>query len=210
MHASRALTRFLAPLQSAPMKRLFVLLLPLLVLAGCASKPPQLTLEEALLNPLFAEQYYDMLVDLIVELEIKKDPLLEDKRKKATADEARRDALAKAKEATKVQREGTMGGFVPAKEFAKGEVLYRENRLFLGSTFETSPGPSLHLFLSTVVDPRDTAFPDDTSIDLGRLESAFGAQQYSVPPMDNPLLYRTVVLFDTKFERIYGFAQLSK
>lgn len=192
------------------MRRLFVFLFPLLALAGCASRPPQLTLEEELLNPLLAEQYYDTLVDLIVELEIKKDPLLENKRTKAIADETRRDALAKAKEATKAQREGTMGTFVPAKEFAQGEVLYRETRLFLGPTFETSPGPSLHIFLSTVVDPRDTMFPDDTSIDLGRLESTYSAQQYSVPSVDTPLLYRTVVLFDTKFKRIYGFAQLSK
>jgi hypothetical protein len=182
-----------------------------LLLASCTSAPPkQITLEERLQNPLFAEQYGDLLVESLVELEIQNDPLLEDTGKKDRADDARREALDIAKEATKKQRDGTIGNFVPVAEFAKGEVLYLENTLYFGPTFEVVPGPDLWIYLTTLVDPRETAFPDETSIEVAGLESPYGDQWYPVKNIEDPLLYRTVVLFDRDLERIHGFAQLSK
>ena len=184
-------------------------LLPIL-LAGCTSSNSSgPNLEAHLLNPLYAERYYDNLVDRIVELEIQKDPILENERKKKIADETRRKALAGAQEAQKKQREGPRGFFIGVQEYAQGETLYLGDTLYLSTTFETDPGPSLHLYLSTIVDPRDTEFPDETTFDLGRLESPYGVQQYAVPEVEDPLLYRTAVLWDTKLERLYGFAQLS-
>ena len=169
-----------------------------------------MTLEQQLANPLYAEQYYDILLDRMVELDIQDDPLMQDASKAALVDNTRLDALKKAKEATQRQREGTIGQFIGASEEVRGEALYVDNMLYFGPTFETYPGPELHVFLSTVVDPRDVAFPDDTSMDLGRVESAFGAQSMAVPEVENPLLYRTVALWDTKLERLYGFAQLAQ
>jgi len=196
---------------AAPMKKLLSLTPVLLLLSACTSGPPQgMSLEERLKNHLFAEAYYDTLLDRMVELDIQDDPLLEDSGKASIVENTRRDALAKAKEATRKQREGLAGNFVPAKEQTGGEVLYVDNSLHFGPTFDTYPGPSLHVLLTTIVDPREGTFPDDTAIDLGEIQSPLGAQIIPVPEMEDTAKYRTVVLWDTKLERLYGFAQLSK
>ena len=179
-------------------------------LSACAAPNGTMTLEQQLANPLYAEQYYDILLDRMVELDIQDDPLMQDANKAALVEDTRLEALKKAKEATQRQREGALGVFIGVKEEVRGEALYVGNMLYVGPTFETYPGPELHVFLSTVVDPRDVEFPDDTSMDLGRVESAFGAQSMAVPEVENPLLYRTVALWDTKLERLYGFAQLAQ
>ena len=185
-------------------------LLAALSLAACSGAAGTVTLEQNLQNPLYAEQYYDVLLDRMVELDIQDDPLMQDASKAALVEDTRLDALKKAKEATQRQREGATGQFIGAGEEVRGEALYANNMLYFGPTFETYPGPELHAFLSTVVDPRDVEFPDGSSLDLGRVESAFGAQSMAVPEVENPLLYRTVALWDTKLERLYGFAQLAQ
>jgi len=192
------------------MKKLIALAFSTLLLGACSESGKSLTLETRLQNPLFAERYAETMVDLMVELEIQSDPLLEDESKKKIVDDTRRKWLKIGRDARKKQREGTAGHFIGTKEYTQGEALYVDNTLYLSTLFEAAPGPSLHLFLTAVVDPRDVEFPDETGIDLGRLESPYGAQQYNVPPVENPLLYRTVVLWDTKLERMYGFAQLGK
>src|SRR3989344_6722607 len=107
---------------AAPMKKLLSLTSVLLLLSACTGRPPQgMSLEERLKNHLFAEAYYDTLLDRMVELDIQDDPLLEDSGKASIVENTRRDALAKAKEATRKQREGLVGSFVPAKEQAGGE-----------------------------------------------------------------------------------------
>lgn len=191
------------------MKRLLIVL-PLL-LAACAKESVTEPLQSRVQNPLYAERYYDTLVDRMVELDIQNDPLLEDDGKRSLVHRTRLDALEKAKDATRKQHEGTMGTMIGIKEFARGEVLFLDSTLYLSPDFETAPGPELHMLLTTVVDPRDTpVFPDPTSKDLGRIESAYGAQAYAVPPVEKPTLYRTLVLYDTKLGRIYSFAQLEK
>lgn len=183
-----------------------------ILLTGCATNTlprPDTSLEEQLRNPLYAEQYYDELVERLVTLEIRNDPLFEDEEKKERVEKARRTALANANEANTLQDKGTKGNVLSMGEFAKGEVLYLENMLYFSPEFETVPGLSLHVFMTTVVDPRDVTFPDASAIDLGPLSDPYGAQALPVPPVDIPLAYRTVVLWDTVLERLYGFAQLS-
>jgi hypothetical protein len=102
------------------------------------------------------------------------------------------------------------GNMIPIGDFAKGDVLYVQGALYFGTLFEIDPLPDLHVFLTTVVDPREVTFPDATAMDLGLLQSAYGAQTYAVPEVDNPLLYRTVVLWDTEFGRLHSFGQLAK
>jgi hypothetical protein len=190
------------------MKLLFILSGTLL-LAGCLGKQTT-TLEDRLQNPLFAERYAESVVDRLVELEIIKDPVLEDVAKKAYLDTERKKWLEVTRNARQVQRDGMEGSMLPVGDFAKGDVLYVQGALYFGSLFEIDPLPSIHVYLTTTVDPREIAFPDTTAMDLGLLQSAYGAQTYTVPNVDNPLLYRTVVLWDTEFGRLHSFAQLSK
>lgn len=194
------------------MRRPLALFFALLLLAACNHQeaPKEVTLEVELHNPLFADWYFNDLVDRMVDLEIQEDPLLADPLKRKIAEETRKQALENAKEARKIQRKGFEGSFQPLLEFAKGDVLYLGNTIYLSPEFNTVPGPSLHIFLSTVVDPRtEGSFPDPTALDLGPIKSPYGAHSYSVPPVDNPILYRSIVLYDTSLERLYGLAQLS-
>ena len=182
-----------------------------LLLTSCGGSVQTKTLQDHLKNPLYAERYYDTLVDTLVELDIQNDPLLKDAGKKATVDSVRRDALAKAKAATASQHSGATGQFIGAKEFVKGRVFFIDSTVYLGPEFEATPGVELHLILSQTVDPRDGKFPDDSAIDVGPILSAYGEQSYVLDKkLDKPDLYRTLVLYDKKLERVYGFAQLAK
>lgn len=184
----------------------------MLFLTACTTSPistPTETLDNRLQNPLFAERYYEDLVQRMVELEIGEHPVLSDPAKKRLADAARREGLKQSREAEQKQLKGTFGSFTDIEEFTTGNVLYVDNMLYTDPSFETHPGVHLRLYLTTVVDPRDSAFPDETAMDIGRLESPYGAQQYPVPEVDDMLKYRTVVLFDDGLERLHGFAQLS-
>ena len=184
----------------------FSLLVPL---ASCTTKN-QLTLEQSLKNPLFAERYGNEMTDRMTELEIQHDPLLKEGRKGKYAMDAKEQALTLGDAATKKRHEGTYGSFVTVKEETDGSVLFVDSMLYLSPNFATYPGPSLHLFITTIVDPRNVQFPDGTAIDLGRLESPYGAGQYAVPKNAKQGAYRTVVLWDTRLERVYSFAQLSR
>lgn len=189
-----------------------ILFLCLSVLTACSQDPGSYrsnALEEHLKNPLFAEQYFENLVQRMVELVIQQDQILDNESKKAIADNVRREGLEKAKDATQTQLKGTYGEFLSASEWAKGEALYVNDTLYFGPDFQVDPGPSLHVFLTTVVDPRLESFPDSSALDLDQIQSMVGDQSYPVPKVENPLLYRTVVLFDTVLERMYAFAQLS-
>jgi hypothetical protein len=193
------------------MKKYFsaALLSTLMALSAC-TKTNQLTLEQQLTNPLFAERYYDEMVDRMTELEIKKDPLLTDGRRGKYAMDAKEQAMIRGDEATRKRGQGTYGSFVTVNELTQGLALFVDSKLYLSSDFATYPGPSLHLYLTTAIDPRDIAFPDNTSIYLGVLQSPYGVGQYVVPKEAQQGVHRTVVLWDTKLQRLYGFAQLAK
>jgi len=206
-----ALTYMTSTLYFFSMKKLPIILAMTLTACTQSLQEPSHTesLDSRLSNPLFAEQYYEALVQRMVELAIQEDPILEDESKALIIEKARRDGLKKSNAAEQKQLPGNFGEFVGAKEFTRGAALYVKDMLFFGSGFETDPGPKLHIFLTTIVDPRDVTFPDETAMDLGLLMSPYGAQRYAVTPVENPTLYRTVVLYDKALERVYGFAQLS-
>ena len=150
------------------------------------------------------------MVRAFTEMEIQKDPIMEDESKKDFIKSEKQKWLTKAKNATIEQLDGKSGHFIKWKEFTMGEVLFTYPKLYLGPTFETTPGPNLHLYLTTEVDPRDVEFPDETAVDIGVPLSPYGAQTYEVPELEDPSLFRTAVLWDKKLERLYGFAQLSE
>ncbi|MDD5026541.1 MAG: DM13 domain-containing protein [Candidatus Peribacteraceae bacterium] len=190
------------------LKRLCILFVVPALLAGCSATRP--TLNDHLNNPLFAERYAEELVNRMTELEIQKDPLIEDVEKKAIIDQVREQWMERAKKARDVQREGMTGEFAEMKEYVRGRALLLGKTVYLSTTFESEPGPSLHFYLTTMVDPRDVAFPDPTAVDLGLLQSPYGAQTIAVPEAKDSSLYRTLVLWDASLERLYGFAQLSR
>lgn len=191
------------------------LLLAPLLLISCTAKEaatPDLTFDQRLQNPLFAERYWDELTDRMANLRIQNDPSMKDERTAAIADRTREDAAALSTLARQKRLEGLFGLFVTVKEQTDGFALLHEGTLYLSSEFATYPGPSLTLFLIPEIDPRDVQdFPNEHSVSLGLLQSPYGAQTYLLPEAhrNNPLL-RTVVLWDAKLNRMYGFAQLAR
>jgi len=185
-----------------------ILFITAILLTGCAKSPEHISLDTRLQNPLFAERYSEELVEGLVELKLQNHPLLENTKKEKYLEKEREYWLTKAKESRKTQNKGTKGSILPLESYAKGEALLLDSVLYVGTEFFTTPSPSLHFLLTTVVDPRDTEFPDETSLDLGALQSAYGAQHYIIPEVDDISLYRTVVLWDTELELLVGFAQL--
>jgi len=179
-----------------------------LLATGCLRSTSP-SVDALLENPLFAERYAEELVNSMVEMKIQDDPILVQPGKEAMIDQFRMQWRERADEAKRIQREGRAGFFVPVEEYVKGEVLFRENTLYVDSLFEVTPGPALRVYFTTAVDPRDTEFPDESAVDLGVLKSPYGTQQYRVPKLSNPIHYRTIVLWDTELERLYGFAQIS-
>ncbi|MDP6562057.1 MAG: DM13 domain-containing protein [Candidatus Peribacteraceae bacterium] len=188
--------------------RSIALITPLLLAAcGGTYNPDQKALLE---NPLYLEQYAEQLVDAMVNLEIYEDPLLEDAAKQKVVDSTKEYWLKKAKEARKAQRKGMKGSFTTMKEYTEGEVVFNGKTVYFGPTFDTTPGPSVHAFLTVTVDPRDVQFPDITAIDLGEVKVPFGAQGFVLDEkIEDFIKYRTVVLWDTKLDRLYGFAQMT-
>lgn len=175
-----------------------------LLFAGCAGNQTQLK------NPLTAARYGEELADTMANLVIANDPIAKTPEMQTRIHQIITEGKQITMDARTKTDRGMKGGLIPIKENTTGYALYLDDILYFSSEFETKPGPDLHVFLTTAVDPRDVTFPDKTAVDLGILQSPYGAQQYSVPPEKNPALLRTVVLYDLTVKRLYAFGQLSK
>ncbi|MDB4978913.1 MAG: hypothetical protein JWM56_1099 [Candidatus Peribacteria bacterium] len=178
----------------------------LLAACGNATVNQSKTLINELKNPLFAERYYEDLIGTLVNIEIREPDTAA--KESALISKLKNDALEKAKEQTRIKRSGVLGRFVAAKQTPEGPVLLVNNTLYFGTDFITEPGPSLHVYLTKVVDPTQKIFPDSNALDAGRLESPYGAQSYTIKNGSGS--YQTAVLYDTELKRLYGFAQLTK
>lgn len=187
------------------------------LLAGCtttyvASPTNDPPLAERLHNPLYAEYYFDDLTEQMLTLALREDPSLQDATIRNMVDRTRTESLERAAAAVKAQKEGRIGPFLSDRELVFGEALLLDHVLYFGPTFDSAPGPSLHTYLTTVVDPREDVFPDPTAIALGPLKDQYGAQSFAVPPdaeSGSTIPLRTVVLWDNELEILYGFAQLA-
>jgi hypothetical protein len=187
---------------------LFAILAVTLLLSACnAGGATSISVE--IDNPLTASRYGDELADRLANLIIQNDPIIEKPGMKDTIARKISEAKNIATSARALQDRGMMGALIPEKQNMVGYALYVNDTLYFSSDFETDPGPSLHVFLSKVVDPRDATFPDESAIDLGEIQTPYGPATYDVPDQDKPELLRTLVLYDTTLERLYGFAQLS-
>lgn len=181
-----------------------------LLLAACGS-PGSTSISEQNQNPLVASRYGDELADGMATIIIQEDPILKEEGVREKIEEEIIRGKDIAADARELQSAGLMGGILPLGADSLGYVLYLDNTLYLSTDFSTTPGPSVHLYLTNAIDPRDVDFPDETAVDLGEIQAAYGAQQYAVPEQDEgaePL--RTFVIYDTVLKRIYGFSQLSK
>lgn len=186
-----------------------IILSVLVILAACSSAQ-RTSIDQQNRNPLVASRYGDELADTMADIVINDEPILKQAGTRAIINAE----IARGKEigniARRKQSQGMKGALIRIREEMEGYVLYLDDTLYLSSDFITKPGPELHAYLTTGVDPRDVPFPEQSSIDLGPVQTVFGAQQYDVPHQDKPELYRTFVLWEKKLGRLYGFAQLSK
>lgn len=161
-------------------------------------------------NPLLQIQHDEELADSLANLIIAKDPLADDAKTRTMLE----GEITKAKESLaatqRAQAAGISGPMRSEKEEVTGWTLYMNDTLYTSSDFSSHPGLDLHLYLTAVVDPRDVVFPDITSIDLGRIEYPYGAMALPVHAKPDAVKnLRSVVLWDAKLKRLYGFAQLS-
>lgn len=189
--------------------RSLFLLAPVL-LTACSSNIPggSTSLEENLRNPLFAQRYYTDLAEQMVTLELREDPLLKDSAKKAIIERTRVDATNKAEAAISLNAISDKGYIISDRDLSLGSVSIIDGALFFSPDFISTPGPSLRVYLSNVIDPRQGAFPDSDAVDLGLLKSTAGAQTFVIPEEKATQTYQTVVLWDTDLEIVYGFVQL--
>lgn len=196
------------------MRHLTLLLPALLLLSACSSTGQSLS--ENLKNPLFAEYYYQDLATTLADVEINATlpgnaALLKDPARKALLEQQKTQATQNASTAQKVRDRASTGDFVSANESEQGTVMLVDGTLFTNPAFNSPAGPSLHIFLTTVIDPTDkpSAFPDSSALDLGLVNQPYGTSSYTLPSGAAKTHYRTVVLYDTMLRSIYGFAQLS-
>jgi hypothetical protein len=180
-----------------------------LVLVSCT--PANGTSANLLDNPLYAEFYYDDLVEAMVDIELQNPKEVEESPAlKRALEVARRSGLTEATEANKLQDSGAKGNFVQAKETVAGEALFTGTMLYLGPDFVSTPGPSLQLYLSKDVDPRSAEdFPAADDVLVGPLQTPYGAQTFVTQELDISA-YRSLVLYDASLKRMYGLAQLAK
>ncbi len=76
--------------------------------------------------------------------------------------------------------------------------------LWLDSNFSTESGPDLDVYLSNVVPP------GENSINIGRLKSISGFQQYDVPDTIGIWDFDHVVIHCTEFDHLWGSGKLSE
>lgn len=189
--------------------RLSLALPSLLLLAACANGAGDTSVGEMLKNPLYAEHYYDARTDHMVNLVLQNDPLAKDAVSKEVVEKFRAEALRQATKANQEQARGAGGAILSDFSYARGEALLLDNTLYIGPTFDIVPGPDIRVYVSTMLDPREGTFPDESAVALGVLKTAYGAHSYALPDVDPPRTdLRSVVFYDQRFKRIYGFAQL--
>lgn len=193
------------------MKKTPFIALPCLALLAACTGTSVHTTDNQLDNPLYAERYYDALVDSMVNLVLQNDPLAKDEQALKVIEKYRVEGLRQANKATEKQSDGISGQILSDFDYSHGEVLLLNNTVYVGPDFDTVPGPDLRAYISSVVDPRAQDFPDETAIDLGPVKAAFGAHSYTLPESTGTgANTHSFVLYERRLNRIFGFAQLQK
>lgn len=196
------------------MKKSLIALSALLLLAGCnKTEPLQRTDIQAYYegNPLAREQVAANATRVMVGMLVNERESLRQNDLFDEVDALRLEWGKKEEEAMKDRKNGLLGSFIPVSQEAFGRILVRpaEGIIFTSTAFSVDPGPQLRLFATKSVDPRGKEFPDADSVDLGVVPFPYGPQTFRFRPNLWQEGMLTLVLYDTKLERMYGFAQLS-
>jgi hypothetical protein len=161
-------------------------------------------------NPLFAERYWADIVEHMADFIRSGHALYKDPVTAAVIDAQKNRATARLTEVRKKKEAGLTGSFAKEIDDILGSVLLLNGTVYFGTDFLAYPEPDQHVYVTTITDPRETSFPDATSVDLGELESPYGAQQYVIPAERVDPRFRTVVLYDRQFKTILAIAQLGQ
>jgi hypothetical protein len=93
--------------------------------------------------------------------------------------------------------------------WGKGDVTLYRDLVHLEANFEVGPGPKFHIYLvpESVVTP-STAVEKTMFVDLGRLRSFKGSQNYPIPPGVDVAKYPYLVIWCEQFSVLISPAKL--
>lgn len=74
--------------------------------------------------------------------------------------------------------------------------------------FEVTNGPDLHVFLTTVADPRSEDWHNGQELDLGALKGNIGDQNYEIPAEVDLSQYKSVIIYCVPFRVTFSTASL--
>ncbi len=82
-------------------------------------------------------------------------------------------------------------------------ILFENNtyQLQLDSSFLTTNGPDLKVYLSKEIQPVNF-------VNLGSLKSINGSQLYTIPSMANPAQYKYALIHCQQYDHLFGSAEL--
>ncbi|MEM7292046.1 MAG: DM13 domain-containing protein [Pseudomonadota bacterium] len=85
--------------------------------------------------------------------------------------------------------------------YGSGGVTVYNDLIHLGENFNVGPGPKYHVFLVPDTDVTPSTKVEETKyVDLGRLKSFSGSQNYAIPEGVNPKQFGSVVVWCEQFD----------
>ena len=98
----------------------------------------------------------------------------------------------------------------PTQGAATVYSLGNGNRILRFTSFSTSNGPNVHVYMLAASDAKDNASARHTSfVDLGPIKGNIGDQNYALGPDVDLSKYRTVLLWCKRFSVNFGAAPLT-
>jgi hypothetical protein len=105
---------------------------------------------------------------------------------------------------------GEFRGYAHPTEGTAAVYSVDGGRILRLTTFKTSNGPDVHVYLVAATDAKDDATVKNAAfVDLGRLKGNIGDQNYNVPETIDLGKYRAVTIWCRRFSVNFGTAPLS-
>ena len=94
--------------------------------------------------------------------------------------------------------------------YGRGTATLYADLVRLEPDFEVGPGPKFHVYLVPLAEVTpDTAVEETMFVDLGRLKSFAGSQNYAIPQGIDPAGYGSVVIWCEQFNVLISPAAIS-